>query len=267
MNSPHVLKILAETNHLPSFGGEPNVPLSEAFSATQIETAIENYRWMLGAPQDLSVTELFDIPRCRVADFTGNAYTDQFGALQDTGSGSWRVGCSPDWPQNHSAVYRVDKSRMPAYLRESFETAWDLMATAYANVGLVILRNDTGNVYNSLVTFEPGRGWIGLAIVGRNQTCSTRMWAKFDTSYGRNFTQDRLVNQWAFLLAHELGHNCGAGHTRGGIMNASLINGIFYPDQWRRSDPLLATLRRWYGGNPVDVAPIWTIPSPEQPRE
>jgi hypothetical protein len=218
-----------------------------------VQDAIERYRYMLGAPQDMSVTELFEIPRCGLPDYG-----------IDNGSGSWRVGCSPDWPNNHSVVYKVNKSRMPAYLRDTFEVSWDLMAQAYADVGLVILRNDTGNNYNSLVTFEPGRGWIGLAIVGRGQTCTTRMWAKYDTSYGRSFTRDRLIWQWAFLLAHETGHNCGLGHTRGGIMNASLVNGIFYPDQWRRNDPAFATHRRWYGGNPV--APIWGIPQPENPQ-
>jgi hypothetical protein len=223
---------------------------------SRIVDAIERYRDFLQL-YTLDVESLFSIERCGCPDFMAD----------NTGSGSWRVGCHPDWPRNHSVVYRVNKSRMPSYLNATFEASWDLMVQAYGDVGLVVLRNDTGNSYNSLVTFEPGRGWIGLAIVGRNHTCSTRMWAKYDTSYGRSFTRDRLINQWAFLLTHEHGHNCGFSHTRGGIMNPTLINGTFHPDQWRRNDPALPTLRRWYGGVPVESnAPIWTIPSPEQPR-
>lgn len=224
----------------------------------RVVDAIARYRDFMQL-YTLDTQELFEIERCGCPDIMPDS----------TGSGSWRVGCHPDWPRNHAAVYRVNKSRMPAYLRDSFEEAWALMVSAYANVGLAIVRNDTGNNYNSLVTFEAGRGWIGLAIVGRNHTCNSRMWAKFDTSYGRSFTRQRLIWQWAFLLAHELGHNCGFGHTRGGIMNPSLINGTFHPDQWRRNnDPAFPTLRRWYSGQPLtDPAPIWSIPQPEQPRE
>jgi len=222
----------------------------------RVVDAITRYREFMQL-YTLDTQELFEIERCGCSDFETNA----------TGSGSWRAGCvKPEWPDNHAAIYRVDKSRMPSYLRDSFEDAWGLMAQAYANVGLAIVRRDAGSTYNSLVTFEPGRGWIGLAIVGRNHTCGTRMWAKFDTRYGSSFSRDRLLNQWAFLLAHELGHNCGLGHTRGGIMNPSLINGTFHPDQWRRSDPAFPSHKRWYGGEPLtDPAPIWKIPQPEQP--
>jgi len=229
----------------------------EDLDDSRVIDAIVRYRDFLQL-YTLDIHSLFQIDRCGCPD----------NAVDNTGSGSWRVGCHPDWPKNHSVVYRVNKSRMPSYLNSTFEESWSLMAKAYSDIGLVVIRDDSTNNYNSLVTFEPGRGWIGLAIVGRNQTCSTRMWAKFDTRYGSSFSRDRLVNQWAFLLAHELGHNCGLGHTRGGIMNPSLINGTFHPDQWRRNDPAFSAHRRWYGGEPVlPSAPIWTIPAPEQPRE
>ena len=222
---------------------------------SRVIDAIERYRNFLQL-YTLDVNSLFSIDRCGRPDF------------EAVGSGSWPKGCNPDNPAVHSVLYYVNDSRMPLYLKDSFEESWDLMRKAYADVGLEVRRSSSSSNYNSLVTFERGRGWIGLAIVGRGQTCRTRMWAKFDTSYGSSFSRVRLVNQWAFLLAHELGHNCGMSHTRGGIMNASLINGTFHLDQWRRSDPALPILTRYYDGNPiVEDAPIWTIPAPEQPRE
>lgn len=221
------------------------------YTELEIAKAIESFRFNMNAESTLpySIDELFSIPRCGLPD----------GPLSE-GSGSWRSGCHPDWPNNHSVVYRVDKSGMPSYLTATFEDSWELMAQAYANVGLVVIRDDRSSSYNSLVTFQRGSGWIGLAIVGRNQTCSTKMWAKFDNRYGSSFSRERLISQWAFLLAHELGHNCGMSHTRGGIMNPSLINGTFTEDQWK-NDIAYPTLKRYYGGEPV--APIWSIPQPQ----
>lgn len=222
-----------------------------------VEDAIKLFRLNMNAPDGLSDEELFNIPRCGEPDYPSI----------DAGSGSWPVGCNPDNPTVNSVRYYVNKSNMPSFLSETFEASWDLMRKAYANVGLEIIRSNVVSNYNSLVTFERGRGWIGLAIVGRGQRCSTKMWAKFDTRYGSSFSVERLIHQWSYLLAHEIGHNCGLSHTRGGIMNAGLINGTFNENQWN-IDIAYPTMKRWYGGSPIKAeAPIWTIPSPEQPRE
>jgi hypothetical protein len=252
MTAPAIVQQLIQYGYLPpgDYG---------TLDDSRVQEAIAHYREFLDLPL-IDVETLFSLDRCGCPDIVPDA----------VGSGSWRAGCPSvsEWPNNHAAIYKVNKSRMPSYLNETFEESWVLMAKAYADVGLAIVRRDTGDTYNSLVTFEPGRGWIGLAIVGRNHTCGTRMWAKFDTRYGSSFARDRLVNQWAFLLAHELGHNCGLSHTRGGIMNPSLINGTFHADQWRRSDPAFSSHKRWYGGEPVaSNPPEWSIPQPEQPRE
>jgi hypothetical protein len=50
------------------------------------------------------------------------------------------------------------------------------------------------------------------------------------------------------LIKHELGHNSGLGHSRGGVMNPSIINGL--PVSWK-NDPSESQLRKWYGGEPV----------------
>lgn len=239
------------------YGYLPSGVLALDDRTTFIANAIKLFRLNMGAPDGMSDEEVFNIPRCGCPDYP----------VIDSGSGSWPIGCNPDNPSVHSVKYYVNKSNMPPFLSETFEVSWDLMRKAYVNVGLQIIRSNVVSSYNSLVTFERGRGWIGLAIVGRGQRCSTRMWAKFDTRYGSTFSKDRLINQWAFLLAHELGHNCGMSHTRGGIMNASLINGTFTERQWL-VDVAFPIMKRYYGGLPItDNAPIWSIPQPEQPRE
>jgi hypothetical protein len=253
MDREEIIRKLIRYGHL------QNVQWSELSTLSihddRVDGAIASYRWYTGLSESVPVEEAFKVERCGCPDILP--------AQLNSGSGSWPTGCNPEFPKNHTVVYKVDKSRMPSYLKDTFEESWNLMTQAYANVGLMILRADVEKHFNSLVTFESGRGWLGLAIVGKGQRCSTKMWAKFDTSYGKTFGKDKLISQWAFLLAHELGHNCGLGHTRGGIMNASLINGTFHPDQWRRNDPAFPTHTRWYGGNPIEQDPIWTIPQPE----
>jgi hypothetical protein len=208
-----------------------------------VQDAIYSYRQYVG-PTTLDINSLFAIPRCGQPDFGVQASRT-----------SWKKGCDARFPNNHSVVYRVDKTRMPLFLRDTFEAAWDLMRQAYAEIGLVIIRDDTTSNYNSLVTFEKGRGWIGLAIVGNNHTCRTKIWAKFDTVY----KPSDLLNQWARLLSHEVGHNCGLSHSRGGIMNASILPGVFTKDAWK-NDPLFNSLKIWFGGLPVTQIPIWNIP-------
>lgn len=192
----------------------------------------------------------FTIQRCGCPDF----------AADGTGSGSWPSGCHPSWPNNHAVSYQVNKARMPGFLNDVFERSWDLCAQAYADIGMVLVREDSNPKANSYVTWERGNGWIGLATVPRNPRCSARIFAKFSWGYEPR----DLVNQWARLLAHELGHNMSMSHTRGGIMNPSIIGGVFTPTAWR-GDPAFNTLKRYFGGEPVQgKPPIWTIPQPEQ---
>jgi hypothetical protein len=250
VNQVDIIKRLRKLGHL----SEPGIL---TLDNSVVKRAIESYRYIMGAPDDMSVEDLFAIPRCGENDFEVN-----------NGSGSWRVGCLPTYPNNHAVVYRVNKAGLPSYLASSFEDSWEMMASAYARIGLAIVRNDSSSNYNSLVTFQRGSGWIGLAIVGRGQTCSTKMWAKFDNRYGSSFNPNTLKHMWARLLAHELGHNCGLGHSRGGVMNPSIVSGEFKETEWV-NDPSFSILKRWFGGEPikpVDQSPIWTIPQPENPQ-
>ncbi len=221
----------------------------------RVVDAIEKYR-DFNQLYTLSTESLFKIPRCGYPDIVPDS----------TGSGSWPKGCHPEYLNNHAFAVYFDLAGMPSHWKPAFDQAWSLVQQAYANIGMAFFRVFERSKANSIVTWQRGSGWIGLAIVPRGPKCGQTIWAKYDTRYGASFPLQRLIWQLAFLMAHEFGHNMGTSHTRGGIMNPSLINGTFYPDQWRRNDPLLPTLTRWFGGVPITPSPPeWSIyPLPQE---
>lgn len=192
--------------------------------------------------------KLFVVERCGCPDYQIEAAN---------GSGSWPANCRPDYPNTHTFSVQMNKSGMPSFLQNVIEPAWKLVVQAYANMGILFLREDQNNKANTLVTWQRGAGWIGLAIVPNSPRCGERIWARFDNVYRPN----NLLNQWARLLAHEFGHNMGMSHSRGGIMNPSITSGVFTPTAWR-GDPSESILRRYFGGVPVQVGPK---PDPEVP--
>lgn len=189
---------------------------------------------------------LVQVERCGCPDYDG--------AEMATGSGSWPAGCHPDWPNNHAFTVQVNKSGMPSFLgrpddpNSIFEQAWDLQRRAYADIGIVFIREDDNPRANTYVTWQRGAGWIGLAIVPNRPKCGERIWAKFDNRY----SPGAMLDQWARLLAHEFGHNMGMSHSRGGIMNPSITSGKFTTTAWR-GDPSESLLSRFFGGEPVDL--------------
>jgi hypothetical protein len=56
---------------------------------------------------------------------------------------------------------------------------------------------------------------------------------------------------------HELGHNAGLDHSRGGVMNPSIVSGL--APSWA-GDPSEPILNRYYGGEPIEQPPV---PGPE----
>ena len=205
-----------------------------------------------------ATSKLFEVERCGCPDY--EMATD--GHVEQAGSGSWPANCRPDFPGLHTFSVQMNKSGMPSYLSSTIEPAWDLVRRAYANMGILFLREDANNRANTLVTWQRGSGWIGLAIVPRSPRCGERIWARFDNRY-----QPRdLLNQWARLLAHEFGHNMGMSHSRGGIMNPSIVSGPFTPTAWR-GDPSESLLRRFFGGVPIPLdGPKPDEPKPDEPK-
>lgn len=232
-------------------------------TAGEVKDAMRRYRKMVNAPSTLTDKEVLGIKRCGYADFTGNVYSDENGVITDTGSGSWPPNCHPEYPAIHSFAVFFDMRGMPSFWQKAFEAAWDLVCRAYANIGIQFFRTMNRAKANTIVTWQRGAGWIGLAIVPRGPKCGQQIWAKYDINYGSTFGIAKLINQLARLMGHEFGHNMGLGHMARGVMAPTLTNEEFSDTVWL-SDLAFPTLKRWFGG--VSVAPkipIWTIPQPE----
>lgn len=197
--------------------------------------------------------ELFEIERCGMPDYSIEAAN---------GSGSWPSGCHSEYPSNHAFAIHIDRGGMPDHWKSIFVEAFGLVRKAYADIGIAFFEVDSKAKANTVVTWERSRSWIGLAIVPRRPQCNERIWAKFDNRYGLSFTRQQAVDQIARLMAHEFCHNMGLSHTRGGIMNPSIVSGPFTANAWR-GDPSEPALTKFFGGNPVKLD--GDTPDPPQP--
>lgn len=232
----------------------PNLKLTDA----SVKTAIQSYQEFMAPDFDRlsnqhhgrigiadgevgpATTDLFSVQRCGYPDYTVEAAN---------GSGSWPANCHPEYPGVHAFRIRVNKAGMPSFLAPQFEAIFGRVQQAYANMGIVFFRDDDASRPNTLTTFQNlGGSTIGLAIVPNSPRCGDSIWSRFDPGYKPN----DVFNQWARLLAHEWGHNMGMSHSRGGIMNPSIVSGAFSATAWR-GDPSESILRRYFGGVPVEI--------------
>lgn len=183
--------------------------------------------------------ELFTISRCGLPD-----YSDQEMAV---GQGNWKR-CN-NIGEYHCAIVSI-KTKIPSFLEPHFDEVWERVVNSYAELGLMLIRDDNHQSPQINVYFQvPDSGWIGLAIVSNNSTCSSGpIWAKFD----QNYRPSNIVSEWTTLLKHEFGHNCGMMHSNGGVMNPSIVQGL--PISWR-NDPSYPLLSARFGGAAVPRQP------------
>lgn len=198
------------------------------------------------------------LPRCECPDV----------ALPAMGSAGWK-GCHGG-ANIHKALVRVSEKNLPSFLRPEFTEVLRRVRDAYAKLGLlfVFVNSSNGKDYlgseritsnaNIEFSFTRGDGWIGLAIVGNPsiQRCDSNIWCRYEYRY----QPSNIVSEWTTLIKHELGHNCGLGHSRGGVMNPSLVPGL--PPEWARNDPSYSTLVRWFSGEPIDLGGSPEPPTP-----
>lgn len=226
--------------------------------------------------------------RCPVPDFApppGTSFLYEDPALQAVvermqadaaspafGSGNWK-GCH-QIGQFHCATVGVNTSGLPSFLQSVFLEVLKNVQRAYAGVGLLFrfLQNgkdmltgeDIGANINTEMSFvNRSDGWIGLAIVGQGETCGSKIWCRFLSTYKGGSDTASIVTQWTTLIKHELGHNCGRGHTTGGVMNPSIVNNL--PTEWAPSDPSTTWLKGQFGGVPVPIPGGGPTPKPDPP--
>ena len=211
--------------------------------------------------------EMAELPRCKVPDFAPPQ--DVSFSLPEDEAEVWKSMMEPaigvgNWKgchgvgNFHSASVRVNRSGIGSHLQPVFTQVLRSVQKAYAQVGVLFrfIENGkdmlTGKDFDGRINIEfsfvqRSNGWIGLAIVGQNQTCASNIWCRYLATY----RPSDVVNEWITLIKHELGHNCGRGHTSGGVMNPGIIRGL--PVLWGPSDPSYDWLRRQFGGEPVNL--------------
>lgn len=212
-------------------------------------------------------------PRCPVPDHppppgvrVRHADPDLDGVLRsmqawaEAGSGSWPVpGCDPTRTGVHSIRVGINTSAAPAKVKAYLAEALALASACYAEMGLAVRYVlDGPDKVEIAKRFESLSGSvIGWNEFPRPGTCNQTINGRLDTG----FTPD--VRLWANLEAHETGHGVGLQHTRGGIMNPSILN--VWPLSWKGT-PSEATMRRYFGGEPLPGSPIDpTDPPPIDP--
>tara|TARA_R110000868_G_scaffold405071_1_gene683993 strand:- start:957 stop:1985 length:1029 start_codon:yes stop_codon:yes gene_type:complete len=222
--------------------------------------------------------------RCKVPDFAppigvSFAFEDpdlqavvermQSDSMCAFGSGNWR-GCH-NVGEFHSASIGVNSAGLPSFLSPVFLTVLKNVQRAYAGVGLLFRfiqsgkdmltgTSFSGQINSEMSFVSSSSGWIGLAIVGQGETCGGKIWCKFLSTYKGGSDTASIVTQWTTLIKHELGHNCGRGHTNGGVMNPSIVNNL--PTDWVANDPSTSWLKGQFGGVPVPISGGGDDPKP-----
>lgn len=205
---------------------------------------------------DPATQTLINLPRCGIPDhppFGMIPAPDYAKQLATAGSGSWPApGCDPDVPathkSQHSIIVSIDVSRAPARWKDSEYGIKALKAVVdcYAEMGLMVRYDIEGKVSKPQIKklFQTLAGsTIGWNEFPPSGTCNATISGRLDTGY---VPSDYRL--WANLECHETGHGVGLGHTRGHIMNPSIV--LVWPLTWK-GGPSESSMRRYFGGEPI----------------
>lgn len=192
---------------------------------------------------------LIKTPRCGCPDFP-----DPNAAM---GEGGW-PSCDPEHPGVHSIRIHLDTSKANSHWKNKLGVVMRAGKKISAEIGLhVRFLVDTGDddVEESITWGSISGNTIGWNYLPKPDTCLQVLDGKIDNGYKANdkYSSILCIHEW-------LGHGIGLPHTRGGIMNPSIIN----TDLSWKNDPSYSRLKRYYGGKPLDTP---ETPDPTPPPE
>ena len=181
--------------------------------------------------------QLAELPRCSVPDFPPPDKAK-------LGVGSWpSSGCDPEAKGRHSIRVSIDWSGANKTVRDYSPQALQAVVAAYRDVGLSVRYTD-GNTQAEIVkSFEH----MSFGIIGWNYFPNPGTCSKIDGRLASNYVPS--MELWANLECHETGHGVGLPHTRGSIMNPSIL--LTWPLTWRGS-PSYPALKDYFGGEPFE---------------
>jgi hypothetical protein len=175
------------------------------------------------------------------------------------GSGSW-PSCDPERPGVHSVRVSVLTAGFSGHQKQLMRQVLKMVEDCEAEMGQSvrhILDGDPAKAEHDVRGEYIAGGTIGYAYFPQPNTCNQVVKARIDNSY--NASQYMLAR----LYVHEYkGHSDGLQHTRGGLMNASIMQSNS-PPSWK-GDPHESTKRRYFGGEPLNPTPT---PTPVPPGE
>ena len=170
----------------------------------------------------------------------------------------WR-GCDPQRPDVHSLVIGIDIRRAPKNWLANKDKILEARRACAADIGVAVrfvLNPESTEGLNQYQVFKPiPGGVIGYNYFPNANSCTRIPNGSLDTGYDPSNWQLH-----ANLGTHESeGHGFGFNHTRGGIMNPSIV--LVWPLTYR-NDPSWKTASSLYGGIPLD--PVNPTPTPPE---
>lgn len=220
---------------------------------------------------------LLNIPRCPLPDFPPPLgarfhYDDpdlqsavesmQRAAAEPPIKGPYWRGCDPQRPDVHSLVIGIDARNAPPNWRMHQEKILEHRRACAAEIGVAVRFVVNPPSMDGLQQWQVFRGLpgstIGLNYFPSSGSCGRIPSGSLDTGYD--------PSDWrlhANLGTHESeGHGFGFNHTRGGIMNPSIV--LVWPLSWR-NDPGWSQVTDYYPGKPLDSIPQPPPPQPPGP--
>lgn len=174
----------------------------------------------------------------------------------------WR-GCDAQMPSVHSLVIGIDAKNAPPNWLANKDKILEARRACAAEIGVAVrfvLNPQSLEGLNQYQVFKYiAGGVIGYNYFPQSNSCGRIPNGSLDTSYD--------PSDWrmhANLGTHESeGHGFGFNHTRGGIMNPSII--LVWPLSWK-NDPSWRVAEQYYGGKPLDTpTPPVPVPPPHGP--